>query len=111
MNDKIKVSDLAEFDMAEQLRSEEDIAEYLSMVLEDGDTNELIRAVGYVAKARGMTQIAQASGLGRESLYKALRVGAKPQFETISKVLGAMGVGLKVVATPIAKQDNHAVAH
>lgn len=88
---------LKSFDMAEQLRDDADIAAYLSMVLEDGDTDELIAAIGHIAKARGMTQIAKESGLGRESLYKALRSGSRPQFDTILKVLKALGLELKVV--------------
>lgn len=97
MAQKINVSSLPEFDMASQLRSEDDITDYLSLVLEEGDTDELIRAVGYVAKARGMTQIAQETGLGRESLYKSFRAGAKPQFDTVLKVLRALNVDLKAV--------------
>lgn len=103
---KIKVTDLPEFDMAEQLRNEEDIAEYLSMVMADGDTDELIRAIGYVAKGRGMTEIAKVSGLGRESLYKTFRPGAKPQFDTVMKVLKAINVDLKAVT-----HVNHNTAH
>ncbi|MFA7553540.1 MAG: addiction module antidote protein [Spongiibacteraceae bacterium] len=103
---KIKVADLPEFDMAEQLRNEEDIAEYLSMVMADGDTDELIRAIGYVAKGRGMTEIAKVSGLGRESLYKTFRPGAKPQFDTVMKVLKAINVDLKAVT-----HVNHNTAH
>lgn len=87
---------LKHFDMAEQLRNEEDIAAYLSMVLEEGDTEELIAALGHIAKARGMTQLAKDSGLGRESLYKALRTGSKPQFDTIVKVIKALGLELKI---------------
>lgn len=83
--------------MAEQLRTDEDIASYLSMVLEDGDTDELIHALGYIAKARGMTQIAKETGLGRESLYKALRSGSRPQFDTILKVLKSLNFDLKAV--------------
>lgn len=97
MAQKTSVNSLPEFDMASQLRSESDITEYLSLVLEEGDTDELIRAVGYVAKARGMTQIAQETGLGRESLYKSFREGAKPQFETVLKVLRALNIDLKAV--------------
>ena len=88
---------LTDFEMAEQLRSDNDIAAYWSMVLEDGDSDELIHALGYIAKARGMTQIAKDSGLGRESLYKALRVGSRPQFDTIMKVLKSLDFDLKVV--------------
>lgn len=97
MTQKTSVSSLPEFDMASQLRSESDITDYLSIVLEEGDTDELIRAVGYVAKARGMTQIAQETGLGRESLYKSFREGAKPQFDTVLKVLRALNIDLKAV--------------
>lgn len=82
------------FDMAALFDSDEAISEYLSQVLADGDTDELIRAVGYVAKARGMAQIAKDSGLGRASLYKAFAPGAKPRFDTVVKVMRAMGVEL-----------------
>ncbi|GFM60581.1 putative addiction module antidote protein [Pseudomonas cichorii] len=93
---------LVPFDMASLLDSDEAITEYLSQVLAEGDTDELIRAVGHVAKARGMAQIARDSGLGRASLYKALAPGAKPRFDTIIKVMRAMGVELqaRVVAHP-----------
>lgn len=85
---------ITEFDLAALLDSEEAISEYLSQVLAEGDTDELIRAVGHVAKARGMAQIAKDSGLGRESLYKAFAPGAKPRFDTVVKVMRAMGVEL-----------------
>lgn len=98
MTQKINVSSLPEFDLSEQLRTDDDIAEYLTMVLEDGDTDELIRAIGYIAKARGMSQIAQQTGLGRESLYKSFRAGAKPQAETIFKVLKAINIDLRAVS-------------
>lgn len=85
---------ITEFDLAALLDSEEAISEYLSQVLAEGDADELIRAVGHVAKARGMAQIAKDSGLGRESLYKAFAPGAKPRFDTVVKVMRAMGVEL-----------------
>ncbi len=97
MSAKINMTDLPEFDMAEQLRTEQDIAEYITMVFNDGDTDKLIRAVGYIAKARGMTEIAQKTGLGRESLYKALKAGSKPQFDTMIKVLKAINIDLKAI--------------
>jgi len=97
MSKAINVEKLPEFDMASQLRDENDIAEYLSIVLEDGDSDEFIRAIGHAAKARGMTQIAADTGLGRESLYKALSAGAKPRFETILLVLRALNLDLKAV--------------
>lgn len=90
---------LRPFEMANLLDSEAAIAEYLTQVLADGDTDELLRALGHVAKARGIAEIAEASGLGRESLYKALRPGAKPRFETLAKVCHAVGV--KLVAVPV----------
>ena len=68
---------LTTFDMAELLDSDEAISEYLSQVLADGDNEEFLRALGYVAKARGMTKIATDAGVGRESLYKAFAPGAK----------------------------------
>lgn len=74
------------------------IAEYLTAALEDEDPDVFLTAVGNVAKARGMTQIAQATGLGRESLYKALSPGAKPKYDTVLKVLRSLGVRLAVTA-------------
>ncbi|WP_336332509.1 addiction module antidote protein [Pseudomonas putida] len=71
-------------------------SEYLSQVLSDGDTEEIIRALGHITRARGMTHIAMESGLGRESLYKALSPGAKPRFDTVLKVIRALGVDLLV---------------
>ena len=84
-----------EFDAASYLDSEEMIAEYLNQALVSGDTELLLSAIGDVAKARGMAQIARDTGLGRESLYKAFAVGAKPRFETILKVLTALGVQMR----------------
>ena len=83
------------FDMASELTSEEAIPEYLSQVFADGDSDEIIRALGYVAKARGMAQLARDSGLGRENLYNALKPGAKPRFDTILRVCRALGVQLE----------------
>ena len=80
------------FDMAEQLRDEQDIAAYLTLVLEEGDPGELAHALGVIARARGMTQIAAEAGMGREALYKALRADASPRFETILKVMHALGL-------------------
>ena len=86
------------FDIAEYLDNEEFIATYLSEILADGDMDELLEALGDVARAKGMTQLAEKTGLGRESLYKALAPGAKPRFDTIKKVLSALGVHLRVEA-------------
>lgn len=83
------------FDIVAELDSEENIAEYLRQVFADGDTDEIIRAIGYVARARGMAQLAKDSGLGRENLYNALKPGAKPRFDTILRVCRALGVNLE----------------
>lgn len=87
------------FDVTEMLQTEQDIAEYLSLVLEDGDPALLAATLGDIARARGMTQIAQEAGLGREALYKALRADASPRFDTIARVCKALGV--KLVAQPV----------
>ncbi|MEK7990617.1 MAG: addiction module antidote protein [Thiotrichaceae bacterium] len=89
---------LIPFDITEYLDSDEAIAEYLSQVLEEGDNEEFLRAIGYIAKAKGMAQIAEETGLGRESLYKAFRPNAKPRFETVMKVMNALKLQLN--ATP-----------
>ncbi|MDR0736020.1 MAG: putative addiction module antidote protein [Zoogloeaceae bacterium] len=94
---KIKVSELKRFDAAEYLTDEEAIAEYLTVVLEDGDPAGLVQALGTIARARGMSQIARDSGITREALYKALRRDASPRFETISRVCQALGVRLAAV--------------
>lgn len=99
MTKKIRVSGLPEFDMAKQLENEEDIAAYVTMVIEDGDAAELAHALGVAARARGMSEIAKAAGISREALYKALRPGANPRFDTINRVCTALGV--KLVAQPV----------
>ena len=91
---------LMPFDMAAMLDSDEAINEYVAQVWAEGDADELIRAVGYVAKARGMAQIAKDSGLGRASLYKALAPGAKPRFETMIKVMNAIGIKMQPTVFP-----------
>lgn len=98
MKKKTRISDLPEFDMAKQLKSEEDIAAYVTMVIEEGDPSELAHALGVAARARGMSEIAQAAGLTREALYKALRPNAHPRFDTINRVCTALGV--RLVAQP-----------
>lgn len=99
MAKKIKIADLPEFDAAEYLDDEQAVAAYLTAVLEENDPALLAAALGDVARARGMTEIAKASGLTREALYRALRADAQPRFETVSRVCAALGV--KLVAEPI----------
>jgi probable addiction module antidote protein len=86
----------SKFDIADYLDSNEMIAEYLNEVLERGNDSEIIAAIGNIAKAIGMTKIAEETGLSRPSLYKALSERAKPQFSTIMKVLKAVGGQVKV---------------
>lgn len=99
MTKKIRIADLTDFDATEYLDSEQAIAEYLTVVLEENDATLLAAALGDIARARGMTDIAKASGLSREALYKALRPDAQPRFDTISRVCTALGV--KLVAQPL----------
>ena len=86
----------SKFDIADYLDDNKMIAEYLNAVLEDGDSRELVAAIGHIAKAIGMTKIAEQTGLSRPSLYKALNQDSKPQFDTIYKVLKAVGGQLKI---------------
>lgn len=99
MSTKIKVSELPEFDAAEYLNSEEEVAAYLTAVLEENDPALLAAALGDIARSRGMTQIAKDSGITREALYKALRPGSEPRFDTVSRVCAALGV--RLVAQPV----------
>ena len=94
-----RIADLKTFDMAEMLDSEQAIAEYLTIVLEENYAAALADALGTVARARGMTAVAQDAGLAREALYKALRAGAHPRFDTIQRVMAALGV--RLAAMPI----------
>ncbi len=94
----VKGMRLAAFEPAEFLDNEAVIAEYLSVAIEDPNPDVFLRAMANVAKARGIAEIAKASGLGRESLYKALAPGAKVRYETVRKVLDSLGVKLKVAA-------------
>jgi probable addiction module antidote protein len=89
---------MREFDPTRYLDNEEIIAEYLNAALEDENPDSLLVALGDIAKARGMTKIAKDAGLRRESLYKALSSGAKPQCDTVLKVMKALGVRLHVSA-------------
>ncbi|MFN3999374.1 addiction module antidote protein [Algoriphagus sp.] len=84
------------FDIAEYLVDEEMVQEYLKTVLEEGNSSEIIAALGHVAKAIGMSKIAEQTGLSRPSLYKALSPDSKPQFETILKVIRAIGENLQM---------------
>jgi probable addiction module antidote protein len=90
---------LLPFDAARYLTDDAAVAEYMNAVLETGDSDLLLMALGDVARARGMAQVAKDTGLGRESLYKALAPGAKPRFDTVLKVARALGVKLTAQAS------------
>uniref|UniRef100_UPI004047F986 addiction module antidote protein n=1 Tax=Roseivirga sp. TaxID=1964215 RepID=UPI004047F986 len=92
--------EISKFNIADYLDDDEMIQEYLNAVLEDGDSKDILAALGHVAKAIGMSKIAEQTGLSRPSLYKALSENAKPQFDTILKVLRAVNSNLKL-NTPI----------
>ena len=84
------------WDVVDHLKTDKDIANYLEAVLEDGDPALVAAALGDIARAKGMTQVARDAGLGRESLYKALSSEGNPEFATILKVIHALGLKLKV---------------
>jgi probable addiction module antidote protein len=89
---------LKQFDASAYLDNDEVIAEYLTAALEDGNPDVFLSAIGNVAKARGMSAIAESSGLGRESLYKTFAPGAKPRYDTVLKVLRSLGIKLNITA-------------
>lgn len=87
------------FDVAEYLDSEKSIAAYLNEAMAENDSDLFLSALADIARARSMSKVAEDSGLGRESLYKALRPGAKPGFATITRIMGALGV--RMTAKPV----------
>ena len=96
------------FDAAEYLDNDEAIAAYLNEVIAEDDSDLFLSALSDIARARSMSRVAEDSGLGRESIYKALRPGAKPGFVTISKIMGALGV--RVVAQPLKAKTKNRIA-
>src|ERR1700752_3622719 len=105
MRPKDSTLELRPFNAAESLTDETAIAEYLTASLELGDEQVLLNAIGTAARARGMSQLAKDSGLGRERLYKALAPGAKRRYDTLLKVIQALGVNITFSAAspPAAK--------
>jgi probable addiction module antidote protein len=88
------------YDAAEYLRTPEDMAAYLEAAFEDGEPAVIVEVLGDLARARGMTLVARESGLGRESLYKALSQSGNPEFATVMKVVRALG--LRLHAAPLS---------
>jgi probable addiction module antidote protein len=99
MTKRTKTADLPDFDAAPYLDNAEVVAAYLTDILKANDPSLLASALGDIARARGMSEIAKASGITREALYKALRPDAQPRFDTISRVCAALGV--RLVAQPV----------
>jgi probable addiction module antidote protein len=99
MTRRIKLDDLPEFDAAPYLDSEASIAAYLTDILDANDAALLASALGDIARARGMTEIAKSAGITREALYRALRPDSAPRFDTVSRVCTALGV--RLVAQPL----------
>ena len=97
MSDQVS---LAPFDASDYLDNEDTIAEYLAAALENPDPDAFWVAVRDVAKARGISIVAENAGLGREGLYKALKPGAQLRFDTVRRLLGALGVQLNVETVP-----------
>lgn len=93
------MANFSPFDAADYLDNEETISAYITAALEDANPDVFLAAVRDVAHARGMAQLAKDAGLGRESLYKALTPGAKPRYDTMLKLLHALGV--KLSASPV----------
>lgn len=98
MTERINVAGLPEFDASQFLDTDEAVAAYINDILQANDSALLASALGDVARARGMSEIARAAGLTREALYKALRPQAQPRFETVQRVCAALGV--RLVAVP-----------
>lgn len=104
MSKRLKISEIPEFDPAVYLNSDEDVAAYLTTVLEENDTGLLVSALQDIIRARGMTQLAKDAGIARETLCKELLPRGHLRFETISRVCSALGVCL--VATPIHSTES-----
>ena len=88
------------WDPAEHLETEEDMAAYLNVALEDGDLGLIMATLGDIARARRMAVVAQETGLGRESLYKSLSTDGNPEFATVLKVVSALGLRLQATTLP-----------
>lgn len=96
---KTQLHELAAFDASDYLDSEETVTEYLTAALENPDPEAFLMAVRDVAKAQGISTVAANAGLGRESLYKALKPGAQPRFETVRRLVSALGVKLDIATS------------
>ncbi|MBW2100694.1 MAG: putative addiction module antidote protein [Deltaproteobacteria bacterium] len=98
MNTKTRI-----WDAVEHLETDEDIAAYLDAAMEDGDLPLITAVLGDIARAKGITEIVRQTGLDRDSLYKALSAEGKPEFDTILKIVHALGLRLSV--SPILRKS------
>ena len=94
-----KMKKAMKWDASEYLATEEDMAAYLNAALEDGDTSVIAAALGDIARAKGMTQLAKETGITRDGLYKALSPTGNPSFDTVQKVIKAFGLKLDVTTS------------
>lgn len=95
----VKLLELPNFDMADELKTKEDILIYLNAVIEENDPSELAYALGVIARSEGMSEIAKNTTIQRPALYKALRKGASPRFDTVNQVVNALG--FKITLSPV----------
>jgi probable addiction module antidote protein len=95
---KTKISSSPEFDIARHLKSKKAMSEYLNQVIAEGDDAELAAALGHIARAKGMAEVSELTGITREALYKALKPNTKPRFDTVSKVIQALGMRIAIHA-------------
>ena len=96
------------WDPAEHLETEDDMAAYLNVALEEGDLSLIMATLGDIARARRMATVAEEAGLGRESLYKSLSANGNPEFATVLKVVRALGLQLRATAPGATGQTNDA---
>lgn len=92
------VTETSPWDITQHLKSDDDIAAYLDAVFADGDIDEIGRALGHVARARGMSEIARTTGIARSTLYKALDEGGNPTLSTLFSLMKALNLRLTVSA-------------
>ena len=89
---------LKKWDVTEHMDNEEYISEYLKAAFESGDISEITRALGDVARARNMTELAEKMGISRQGLYKTLSENGNPEFATIQKLIAALGLQMSIIA-------------
>ena len=102
--------ELVRFDPVEEIDDAEAVVAFLADALDTGDADYIQHMLGLIARSKGMAEVAEKAGLGRESLYKALKDGASPRFDTILRVIHALGLKLAIVSATEASSDEDADA-